>query len=358
MIATVASIAGAQTFSYSDKSAPDQATSTYIVRAWDGAAHSVDSNAVAGARRLHGRERPQGASPRRRPRPRRPCSPGLRRARSPSITTTSTATDCSSARRPARERRSRTPPRPRARTTTPCSPATPDPSRACSPRRSRWSSTGPRRRAEARRPRRCSRADRSTSSGRPQAMRCPASPDTSFAARAEGSRPPPPTAAARCVRRPQPGCSDASAATGTWSYGVFARDAAGNVALIGTVSNVVVVDKTPPLAPTKLTVTRAEGKVEVEEHHAHPALGQADGSRPRPHGRRAQPQARSRRARRRQGRLPRPRHLRQGQAARQGRSATSPSTPTTTAATTRTRRCARRCRWHRSSRCGPCPAAP
>ena len=46
VIATVASIAGAQTFSYSDKSAPDQATSTYIVRAWDGAAHSVDSNAV------------------------------------------------------------------------------------------------------------------------------------------------------------------------------------------------------------------------------------------------------------------------------------------------------------------------
>ena len=46
VIATVASIAGAQTFSFSDKSAPDQATSTYIVRACDGAAHSVDSNAV------------------------------------------------------------------------------------------------------------------------------------------------------------------------------------------------------------------------------------------------------------------------------------------------------------------------
>jgi len=49
----------------------------------------------------------------------------------------------------------------------------------------------------------------------------------------------------------QPGCVDSSAATGTWSYGVFARDAAGNVAQIGTVSNVVVVDKTaPPARPS------------------------------------------------------------------------------------------------------------
>ena len=62
----------------------------------------------------------------------------------------------------------------------------------------------------------------------------------------------------------QPGCSDVSAATGTWSYGVFARDAAGNVALIGTVANVVVVDKTPPLAPTKMTVTRPKGKTKAK----------------------------------------------------------------------------------------------
>jgi hypothetical protein len=57
-----------------------------------------------------------------------------------------------------------------------------------------------------------------------------------------------------------PGCSDVGAGTGTWSYGVFARDAAGNIALIGTVSNVAVVDKTAPLAPTKLTVTRPKSK--------------------------------------------------------------------------------------------------
>jgi hypothetical protein len=41
---------------------------------------------------------------------------------------------------------------------------------------------------------------------------------------------------------------------------VFARDAAGNVALIGSVSNVAVHDKTAPLAPTKLKVTRPKSK--------------------------------------------------------------------------------------------------
>jgi hypothetical protein len=58
----------------------------------------------------------------------------------------------------------------------------------------------------------------------------------------------------------QPGCADSTAATGTWSYSVFARDGAGNVALVGTVSNVAIVDKTAPLAPTKLTVTRPKSK--------------------------------------------------------------------------------------------------
>jgi hypothetical protein len=55
-------------------------------------------------------------------------------------------------------------------------------------------------------------------------------------------------------------CADAATATGTWSYGVFARDGAGNVALIGTVGNVVVVDRTAPLAPTKLTLTKPKSK--------------------------------------------------------------------------------------------------
>ena len=129
---------------------------------------------------------------------------------------------------------------------------------------------------------------------------------------------------------------------GTWSYGVFARDAAGNVALIGTVSNVVVVDKTPPLAPTKLTVTRAEGQGEVETsitltlrwvkptaadldrvvvvlNLKRAPVGPADGKAVY-HGLGT---------------------LGQGQAAARGRTATSRSTPTTTAATTRPSRCAR-----------------
>ena len=139
----------------------------------------------------------------------------------------------------------------------------------------------------------------------------------------------------------QPGCADASAATGTWSYGVFARDAAGNVALIGTVSNVAVVDKTPPLAPTKLTVTRAKSKAKAAEHHVHAALGQADRAGSRPHRRRAQPQARPGRARRRQDRLPRPRHVGEGQAARGADRLHRGLRLSTTAATTRPSRCAR-----------------
>lgn len=57
-----------------------------------------------------------------------------------------------------------------------------------------------------------------------------------------------------------PNCIDSAAASGTWSYGFFARDGAGNVALIGTVAGVVVVDTTAPLAPTKLTFTRTRSK--------------------------------------------------------------------------------------------------
>ena len=56
-------------------------------------------------------------------------------------------------------------------------------------------------------------------------------------------------------------CTDAaSTAAGTWSYGVFARDGAGNVALIGTVANILIVDDDAPLAPTKLTLVRAKTK--------------------------------------------------------------------------------------------------
>ncbi len=55
-------------------------------------------------------------------------------------------------------------------------------------------------------------------------------------------------------------CTDAATAAGTWSYGVFARDGAGNVALIGTVANVVIIDKDAPLAPTKLSLVKPKAK--------------------------------------------------------------------------------------------------
>jgi hypothetical protein len=55
-------------------------------------------------------------------------------------------------------------------------------------------------------------------------------------------------------------CSDVATTSGTWSYGVFARDIAGNVALIGTVAGVVINDKTAPLAPTKLSLVRPKAK--------------------------------------------------------------------------------------------------
>ena len=56
------------------------------------------------------------------------------------------------------------------------------------------------------------------------------------------------------------GCTDTTITSGTWSYGVFARDGAGNVGLIGTVPGVVILDKTAPLAPTKLKLTQAKAK--------------------------------------------------------------------------------------------------
>jgi hypothetical protein len=79
--------------------------------------------------------------------------------------------------------------------------------------------------------------------------------------RASGATPPAALDGGSAVCAPAaPGCSDVAAGNGTWSYGVFARDAAGNVALIGTVSNITVHDKTPPLAPTKLKVTRPKSR--------------------------------------------------------------------------------------------------
>ena len=55
-------------------------------------------------------------------------------------------------------------------------------------------------------------------------------------------------------------CTDGAMTAGNWSYGVFARDGANNVALIGTVANIVLVDTDAPLAPTKLSVVKPKAK--------------------------------------------------------------------------------------------------
>ncbi|MDP9255082.1 MAG: hypothetical protein M3Q31_00775, partial [Actinomycetota bacterium] len=47
VIGTVPSSPGAATYSFNDKDAPDQATSIYVVRAYDGANHFADSDAVS-----------------------------------------------------------------------------------------------------------------------------------------------------------------------------------------------------------------------------------------------------------------------------------------------------------------------
>ena len=259
VIATVASIAGAQTFSYSDKSAPDQATSTYIVRAWDGAAHSVDSNAVpvlvdsTAVTAAKGLTAPTPTSAAPVLTWSAPSSfavnhydvyrDGLLVGSTPGAGATFTDATATEGTHDyavlARDAASK-------------------PGVLSASFKVVFDRTAP------------------TSGGAPTAqvlasgqvnLVWPAAGDAlsgvaGYVVRRTGGGVAPAAAdggTAVCAPA-QPGCSDASAATGTWSYGVFARDAAGNVALIGTVSNVVVVDKTPPLAPTKLTVTRPKGK--------------------------------------------------------------------------------------------------
>ena len=259
VITTVASIAGAQTFSYSDKSAPDQATSTYIVRAWDGAAHSVDSNAVpvlvdsTAVTAAKGLTAPTPTSAAPVLTWSAPSSfavnhydvyrDGLLIGSTPGAGATFTDATATEGTHDyavlARDAASK-------------------PGVLSASFKVVFDRTAP------------------TSGGAPTAqvlasgqvnLVWPAAGDAlsgvaGYAVRRTGGGVAPAAAdggTAVCAPA-QPGCSDASAATGTWSYAVFARDAAGNVALIGTVSNVVVVDKTPPLAPTKLTVTRPKGK--------------------------------------------------------------------------------------------------
>ena len=346
VIGTVASIPGAPTFSFSDKSAPDQATSTYIVRAYDGANHFADSTAVSVLVDSRAVSAPRGVTA---------ATPT---AAAPVLNWQAPATFAVNHYDVYRDGLfvASTTGAPTTFTDASAAEGTHDyavlardagcPSgRALELVQGRLRQDGPdeRRRAD------CSGArNRPGQSGLARGGRRalgrrrlhrPPRERRDGAGRADAG-------SAVCAPA-QPGCADAAAATGTWSYGVFARDAAGNVALIGTVSNVTVVDKHAAARADQADRHAPEGQEEVEEHHVHAALGQPDCGGPRPHRRRAQPQARSRSG------LPTARPSTTASAppprssCSQGRPATSPSTPTTTAATSRARRCARPCRWPR-----------
>jgi hypothetical protein len=259
VIGTVASIQGAPSFSFNDKNAPDHATSTYVVRAYDGANHFADSNAVAvlvdstavSAPKNVAAATPTAAAPVLNWQAPSAFAvnhydiyrDGLLAASTPGAGTT--FTDAAAAEGThdyavlARD-------------------AAAHPGVLSSSFKVVFDKTAP------------------TSGGAPTAqvlatgqvnLAWPAASDALSGVagyvvrRTSGGTAPAAADGGTAVCTPaQPGCADASASTGTWSYGVFARDGAGNVALIGTVSNVAVVDKTPPDAPTKLTVTRAKSK--------------------------------------------------------------------------------------------------
>jgi hypothetical protein len=259
VIGTVASVAGAPTFSFSDKSAPDQATSTYVVRAYDGANHFADSAAVpvlVDSTAVSAPKAVKAATPTAAP-PVLTWQPpatfavshydiyrdGLFVASTTGAPTT--FTDASAVEGThdyavlARD-------------------AAAHPGVLSSSFRVVFDKTAP------------------TSGGAATAqvsatgqvnLAWPAAGDALSGVagyvvrRASGGTAPAAVDAGVVVCTPvQPGCADTSAATGTWSYSVFARDGAGNVALVGAVANVAIVDKTAPLAPTKLTVTRPKSK--------------------------------------------------------------------------------------------------
>ncbi len=259
VIGTVASIPGAPTFSFSDKSAPDQATSVYVVRAYDGANHFADSTAVSvlvDSRAVSAPRSVTAATPTAAAPVLNWQAPatfavnhydvyrdGLFVASTTGAPTT--FTDASAAEGThdyavlARD-------------------AAAHPGVLSSSFRVVFDKTAP------------------TSGGAATAqvlgtgqvnLAWPAAGDALsgvagyIVRRASGGTAPAAPDAGSAVCAPaQPGCADAAAGTGTWSYGVFARDAAGNVALIGAIANVTVVDKLAPLAPTKLTVTRPKSK--------------------------------------------------------------------------------------------------
>ena len=320
---------------FADKTAPDQETSNYIVRAYDAAGHFVDSDAVAVLVDSTAQSAPQSLTA---------ATPTSARARahlagsaasSPSTTTTSTATDCCSPRRRARRRRSRTRPRPRARTTTPSSPATPasQPGVLSISFKVVLDKTAP------------------TSGGAPTAqvlaggqvkLAWPAAGDALSGVagyvvrRVAGGTPPAAADGGTAVCAPaQPGCTDAAAGDRHLVVRrLRPRRAPATSRSIGTVSNVVVVDKTPPLAPTKLTVTRAEGQegeatsITFTLHWVKPTAADLDRVVVVLNLKRAPDDARPTARPSTRASAPRPRS-----SCARGRTATSRSTPTTTAAT-------------------------
>ena len=259
VIGTVASIPGAATFSFNDKNAPDQATSTYVVRAYDGANHFADSDAVAvlvDSRAVSAAHNLTAATPTSAAPVLNWQAPatfavnhydvyrdgllvGSTAGAAPTYTDTTAGEGTHDYAVLARD-------------------AAAHPGVLSSSFKVVFDKTAP------------------TSGGALTAqvlasgqvnLAWPAASDSLSGVagyvvrRASGATPPAAADAGSAVCAPAaPGCSDAAAGTGAWSYAVFARDAASNVALVGTVANVAVVDKTPPLAPTKLTVTRAKSK--------------------------------------------------------------------------------------------------
>ena len=262
VIGTVPSIPGAATFSFNDKSAPDQATSTYVVRAYDGANHFADSDAVAvlvDSRAVSAAHNLAAATPTSAAPVLNWQAPatfavnhydvyrdgllvGSTTGAAPTYTDTTAAEGTHDYAVLARD-------------------AGAHPGVLSSSFKVVFDKTAPKSGGAL--------TAQVLASGQVNLAWPAASDSLSGVAgyvvrRASGATPPAAADAGSAVCAPAaPGCSDAAAGTGAWSYAVFARDGASNVALVGTVSNVAVVDKTPPLAPTKLTVTRAKSKTKT-----------------------------------------------------------------------------------------------
>ncbi len=227
----------------------------------------------------------------------------------------------------SRRRRSPTPRRPRAPTTTPCSPAMPaaHPGVLSSSFKVVFDKTAPDEWRRGR-PRRCWRAGQvnlawpaagGCALGRRRLHRAPRErrrlrPRRRRQRRLRADR-------ARLRRMPRPAPAPGRTASSPVMPPATSRS-------IGAITNVTVVDKTAPLAPTKLTSRARSPRRSPSPASSTFALHwvKPDGGRPRPHRRRPQPQARPGRAGRRQDRLPRPRKLDQDPPAGRGRTATSP----------------------------------